>query len=499
MGVIKKQSISSTIIILAGFLPGALNILVLFPKFLTASELGLTRAMMDISITLSTLCTLGSLTVIYKFYPFYKDYLQEKKNDLPMITAAVCSVGYLLMIMFGYIFRDLIVRKLGKSPEFASYFYTVYIFTAFLLTFSWLEAFAWGAKKTVATNFLRELVVRLVTTVLLLLVGFRLISTRSFIHLFSLLYLIPAVVLLVILVRSGKFRFTFTSLSSVTRRFKKRMISFSLFVFGAQFLNVLARTNDTIMIIGLRGLQDTGVFAIANYFVAILEIPQRSINAISIPVLAEAWKNKDLKVIENIYTKSVSNLLVIGLGLFGLIFLNVHDVISFLGKDYQEIRAIVFLMGLAKVLDLGTGINAMIIGTSNYWRFDFYTNIVYTLFSLPLNFILIKYFGLTGLAISTILSLSIYNLIRYLFIYKKFGFQPYSYKSLLALFIAAICYVSVYYIPQLRNIFLDATLRSGVFILLFVPSMYMANIAPDLNGTLVKLINDITKRRSGNQ
>ncbi len=494
MGDIQKQSINSTIFTFAGFAIGALNLLVLFPKFLTQNELGLTRAMMDISITLTSLCTLGSITVIYKFYPFYKDYLEEKKNDLPMVTAAVCLTGYSLVIITGYLLRELIIRKLGKSPEFATYFYTVYLFTFFLLIFTWLEAFAWSTKKTVVANFLKETVVRLITTVLILLYGLHLVSIKSFINLFSLVYLVPAVALIVILARSGKWRFSFTSISSVTRRFKKRMVSFGLFVFGAQFLNVLSRTNDSILIIGLRGLADTGVFAIANYIIAVMEIPQRSLNAISVPILAEAWKSKDHRKINNIYTKSVSNLLVIGLGLFGLLFLNVHDIVVFLGKDYAQIKIIVFLMGIAKVLDLGTGINSFIIGTSNYWKFDFYTNVIYTIFSIPLNFFLIKYFGLTGLAISSLISLTIFNTIRFIFIYRKFGFQPYTSKSALALLLAGICYVLVYNIPQAGNIFVDATIRSLVFILIFVPPMYLFKIAPDLNAIFLSRMNKLLRR-----
>ncbi|MEJ7769716.1 MAG: polysaccharide biosynthesis C-terminal domain-containing protein [Chitinophagaceae bacterium] len=486
MGIIQKQSINSSIFILIGFAIGALNILVLFPKFLTPDQFGLTRAMMDISLTLATLGTLGSLTVIYKFSPFYSDYLKDKNNDLPFITGAISLMGFLLILGFGFGFRDLIIRKLGKSPDFANFFYTVYPYTLFLLIFSWLEAFAWSAKKTVFTNFLRETVVRLISTLLILLYGFNVIELDLFINLFSLLYFIPSLILLKMLTSKTNWSLSIINFSSVTRRLKKRMIVYGLFVFGAQFLNVLSRTNDSILVIGLLGLADTAVFSIASYFIAVMEIPQRSMNSISLPVLAEAWKNKDKVKIESIYRKSVINLLVIGLGLFGLIILNVHDVIQFLGKDYADIEAIILLMGLAKVLDLGTGINSQIIATSNFWRFDFYTNIIYTLLSLPLNFYLIKYFGLIGLAYSSLISISIYNSMRFVFIYKKFGFQPYTLKALLAIIISVIAYWLVYIIPQQSNAFLDIFLRSSAFILSFVTPMYFLNIAPDLNGIVDK-------------
>jgi hypothetical protein len=56
--------------IFLGFLIGAINLLVLFPMFFSKNDQGLVRAMIDIGATLSVFCTLGTLPVVYKFYPF---------------------------------------------------------------------------------------------------------------------------------------------------------------------------------------------------------------------------------------------------------------------------------------------------------------------------------------------------------------------------------------------------------------------------------------------
>ena len=493
MGTIQKQSINSSLFILLGFIIGAINILILFPRFFTPAEIGLTRAIIDISLTLSVLCTLGSLPVIYKFFPFYNDYTGIEKNDLPMITAIACAIGFTITCLVGYFAKDFIIRKLGKSPEFASFFYTVYPYTFFLLLFMWLEVFGWCLKKTALTNFLRETAIRILTTILILLFAFKVIDLQLFIHLFCLLYLLPAVVLLITLIRSGKWKLNIIPLSSVTKRLKKRMFTFSMFLFGVQFLNVLARTNDTFLVIGLRGLAETGIFSIALYVSAGMEIPQRSLTSISIPILAESWKNKDMQRISSIYAKSVSNLLVIALAMFGLIWLNIHNLVSFLnhlaskgGGNYEVISSLVFVMGLSKVLDLSTGVNGQIIGTSNYWRFDFYTNVFYTVLSIPLNFVLIKYFGLMGLAYSNLIALSLYNSSRYIFLYKKFGMQPYQLKHLIVLVICLCIYAGIHYLPQASNLYLDILFRSCLFVLLFAPVVYITKVAPDL----IKIVSD---------
>ena len=101
MGIIQKQGMKSSLFIMIGFVIGAFNLLVLFPLFFSKSDQGLVRAMIDIGATLSIFCTLGTLPVVYKFYPFYNQYLGPKKNDLPFITLMVNLIGFGLLLLIG--------------------------------------------------------------------------------------------------------------------------------------------------------------------------------------------------------------------------------------------------------------------------------------------------------------------------------------------------------------------------------------------------------------
>ena len=498
MGIIQKQGVKSSFFIMMGFLIGAVNLLVLFPMFFSKNDQGLVRAMLDIGATLSVFCTLGTLPVIYKFYPFYNHYLGPKKNELPFITLIINLIGFSLLLIIGWQQKDFIIRKLGKSPSLGQYFNYVYPYTFFLLIFYWLEAFAWGLRKGVYSNFLRETLIRILTTLLIIAFGLKYIDLVGFLTLFSLLYVIPSLLLLINLIQSKQFSFKSLQISSVTRRLKGKMFSFALFVFAGQFFNLLARTNDTFMIVGLRGLSDAGIFAIATYVSAILEIPQRSLNSISIPVLASSWKNKDFANIKHVYHKSVSNLLAIGLLLFGLIWLNTDNLIAFLNwvshkeaGGYDAIGKLIFILGLAKLIDLATGVNSQIIGTSNFWKFDFYTNLFYILLSLPLNFYLIKNYNLEGLAYSNLIALTLYNSIRFLFLYKKFKLQPYTYKHGLFLLLSIGLILLVHQIPTANNILANILLQSTVFVLSFYLLVSWINPAPEA----LEIVNNFFKEK----
>ena len=496
MGIIQKQGVKSSFFIMIGFLIGAVNLLVLFPLFFSKNDQGLVRAMLDIGATLSVFCTLGTLPVIYKFYPFYNHYLGPKKNELPFITLMINLIGFGILLIIGWQQKDFIIRKLGKSPSLAQYFNYVYPYAFFLLIFYWLEAFAWGLRKGVYSNFLRETLIRILTTLLIIAFGLKYIDLTVFLTLFSLLYVIPSLLLLINLIQSKQFSFKSLQISSVTRRLKGKMFSFALFVFAGQFFNLLARTNDTFLIVGLRGLNDAAIFAIATYVSAILEIPQRSLNSISIPVLATSWKNKDFANIKHIYHKSVSNLLAIGLLLFGLIWLNTDNLVNFLNwvsnkeaGGYDAISKLIFILGLAKLIDLATGVNSQIIGTSNFWKFDFFTNLFYILLSLPLNYYLIKNYNLEGLAYSNLIALCLYNSIRFLFLYKKFKLQPYTYKHGLFLVLSIGLILLVHQIPSVNNIVANIFLQSSVFGISFYLLVSWMNPAPEA----LEIVNNFFK------
>ncbi len=495
MGIIQKQGTRSSIFLLLGFCIGGINTVILFPTFFSQAEYGLTRAIVDTATILSILATLGSTPVIYKFHPFYRSHVAPSRNDLPFITGILCLLGFLAVCLAGFVFKDLIIRKLGKSPLFAEHFFWVYPATFFMLAYTWMEAFGWALKKTVTTNFLRETLVRLLTTVLILLVWWQWISKETFIQLFSLLYAIPVVILLFILWKSREWTFHM-NISKVTRRFGKKMALFGIFVFGASFLNIISRTVDSFMIIGLKGLEKTAVFTIASYLVTFMDLPFRSINSIATPILSESWKEKNHQNIFSIYQKSTITLLIAGLFIFLTVLLNINNLVLFLSNDWSEVPLVVLIMGLAKLVDLGTGVNGQIIGTSINWRFDFFTNVLLTILAIPLNYFLIKQFGIIGAACSNLGALSVYNFVRFSFIYSKYGWQPYNWSHVKIILASAAVFGCVYALPFIANIYVDTLVKSVLFGSLFVFVITRLKVSDEINQTVNKYVNWLIPRKS---
>jgi O-antigen/teichoic acid export membrane protein len=292
---------------------------------------------------------------------------------------------------------------------------------------------------------------------------------------------LPLLILLWMLVRSGQFPINMT-VSSVTQRLWKRMLVFSLFVFSGQFLNVVARTADTIVISSqsANGLSDTAVFTIATYLITIMDVPLRGMTGITTSIIAKAWRDRDLAKINSLYKKTALNLLVVGLAIFCVILLNMNNAMKFLGPEYGLLPKIVLIIGLAKIIDLGTGLNSQILLSSKFWRVDFITNMCFVFFSIVLNVMLVKRYNLIGSAYATVISYFVYNLTRFVYIWKLFKLQPYSWSNLKALAIAAVGLLAVWQLPKVSNIFVDSTVRGLIFIAIYGAGILYLQISEDI-------------------
>jgi hypothetical protein len=101
--------------------------------------------------------------------------------------------------------------------------------------------------------------------------------------------------------------------------------------------------------------------------------------------------------------------------MFALIWLNFSDgVFTFkMQTGYLDARWIFFYIGLYRIIDMGTGVNSQIIGTSTRWRFDFFTGLILLLLTLPLNYALTKYYlGILGPAVANLISFTVYNSLK---------------------------------------------------------------------------------------
>jgi O-antigen/teichoic acid export membrane protein len=449
-------------------------------------EYGLVGIFIAIATLMYTVANLGMPSYIYKFFPYYKDNLPAKKNDLMTWAMLVSLFGFCLVIVGGIVFKQLIIQKFGKhSPLLIHYYYWLFPFGLGLTLYSMLEAYAWQINRPIITNFLREIQFRLFTTILIVLTLLGLLTSFDwFVRLYSISYLGIAIFLFIYLYRKGEIHFTLT-ISKVSKKYYKKVLTLISFVFGGTLLYGISLIFDSLVIASVlpKGLASVAVFSLGQYMANLIQAPQRGIIASSMGPLSQAWKNKDLARINKIYKQSAINQLIFATAIFSLIWLNFEDgIITFhLQKNYLDAKWVFFFVGLYRIVDMGTGLNAQIISTSTLWRFEFYTGSILLLLTLPLTYFLTKSsLEILGPPIATLISFIIYNSIRCWFLWYKYQLQPFSNKTIFTVLLTLFCYGICYFLFHQFHGFWWMTLRSICFLGLFIWGMLKLNLSTDV-------------------
>ena len=497
MSQIRRQSIISSLMVYVGFALGFFNTY-LFTKEggFTKEQYGLTGIFIALANLMFSFANLGMPSYIFKFYPYYEDNLDKKRNDILTWALLVSLIGFSFVVMGGIYFKDLIIFKFGKnSPEFVNYYYWIFPFGLGLTLYSILESYAWQQKESIFTNFLREVLFRGLTTILIIctFIGW-LGKFDLFIKIYSFTYLITALFLLFYLIKKGNLHLTIKA-SIVSKKYAKKILTLVKFIYGGTLVYAVAGVFDTILLasVSVNGLAAVAVYSLAQNMASLIQAPQRGIISSSIAALSKAWKDKDQQRILNIYKQSSINQLIFAVGMFSLIWLNFEDgIFTFhLQSGYIDAKWVFFFIGLMRIVDMGTGVNAQIISTSTLWKFEFVTGVILLSITLPMNYILTKYyFDVMGPAIANLISFTIYNLIRFWYLQKKFSMQPFTLKSFYTIVLGIISYYLCFYLFDSYHGFVWLVIRSVSFIALYGSGTILLQLSSDI----IPVWNTLQKR-----
>ena len=485
MSGIRRQSLISSAVIYAGFAVGLLNVY-LFTKegIFQKEQFGLYNAFIAVALMMMAFSGLGMPAYLNKFFPYYQSHRPEKKNEQFSLALVVSTTGFFLIALLGWLGKDLVIRKYGtNAPDLITYYGWLFPLGLGMTLFSLLEAWAWNHQRSVLTNLLKELVWRLYVTGLIIAYGSGWIGFDFFIQAFSLSYLFIATLLLSYLLSTGKIHFYF-HISSLTRRMKKTILSLCLFVFAGMAILQLALVFDSLVISSLLqgALAQLAIYSLAQNMAAVIQAPQRGLVSASIPPLAKAWKEKNLIEIQRIYQRSSINQLIFATGLLALFALDFQEGIAVVGlqSSYQAAFPVILILGTARLVDMGTGLNTQIIQTSTRWRFELVSGVLLLLITLPSSYYLTKAYGIQGTAMAQLIAISSYNLIRIVFLWKNFSLFPFQWNSVWVILIGLISYATSHLLTDGFSGWTALFAQSICFMGIYSISVYRLKLSPDL-------------------
>lgn len=489
MNLLQKQGFFNSIILYIGFAVGFLNSMILFQRFLTLEEIGFFYLLINISVFYTQLTSLGLPAVITRYFPFYRT--QDKTHyGFPVFVIKLCLLSF-VVVSAGFIALKEIAFSMNSGKAGASLMsrYSVYIIPVSFFTLAFLiqESFAKANYKNVFPAFLREVLLRVFTSLGVIFIALEWFDYSGFIQ-----FYLAANLFILLVIGYYNYKLQTFRISPVTHEVAKEarpMLHYGLLsMLGGSALVLIASISPFVLKI-VNGEAVVGIYGTFFVIAQVISFPAKALNTTSYQIISDAWKNEDLQKINRIYFKtSVMQLLIGCLLLIGLI-INQKNILYILHKpEFGDHFMVFILIGLGFLIDITGGLNGAIIGFSQKYKTQTRILIAVVILSLLLSIAFISNFGLIGAAASYALTMLILNFNYWLYLKLRFGLQPFGRKHLLVLLIGGISLIVGVYIPHLSNYYFDVIVRSGVVTILYLVAVYWLNISEDINDLVDKVL-----------
>jgi O-antigen/teichoic acid export membrane protein len=271
-------------------------------------------------------------------------------------------------------------------------------------------------------------------------------------------------------------------LTFFTQERLKPMLNYASYMGVGAIAGMFVGKLDLIMVGTLASLKETGIYGIALFIANVLMIPATGVWQISSPVISDAFKNNNWERIKEVYTKSSTNLMLIGVIMYFFILGALEAVFS-LSSRYHDVNVTISLftmIGLTKLMDMGMGVNQLILTYSSKYRIVAVFVLFTAILNITLNYFLIRSIGILGAALAACITTYVFQLLKYSYVVQKFGIHPFSRTTpkILVLFTIVLIYYVVF--PDVASPVLKALLYCTGLVCIYVAGIRLLKIESDV-------------------
>lgn len=503
MGVVVRQSIKGSIMNYIGVIVGFFTTFFIVTKYLTTEEVGLTRVLVDASILLSGLAQLGTSTSAMRYYPYFKD---EKERDHGFFgwSVIIPFVGFIIFSILFFVFKQPIENYFSQNSElFVDYIYFVIPMSFFMTYLLVFETNSNLLMRIVIPKFIREVGIRIMTLVVYLLYAFDVINLDGMVISLCLTYGIATLLNIIYLFSLKKVSFKIEP-AYISKWLRKDFIFYTLFLIATSLAGNLIPVLNTFFVSGKLGLAVAGINTIAVYIASMVEIPYRSLAAISRPQISQGMKDNNMLEVNNM-TKNVSlHQFMASMFIFFLIWINIDLVYALIpnGNVYDEAKFVVLILSVVKIINTSLNVGATVLSYSKYYYYSLLFTVILTVTAIYMNIKLIPIWGMEGAALASLVSYIVYYTFLLTFVNWKIKVSPLSMRelytviiilSLFALDWLLQTYISKHLISmfnvELIGKILDSVVRTSLLSIIGIVIIYKSKISKQVNDIIDKFLS----------
>jgi O-antigen/teichoic acid export membrane protein len=493
MGVITKQGSLTTISSYVGLLLGFFSFLVLFPLILTKEQIGLVRILEESTAILATLALAGAPGICVRYFTKFKNP-ENNNNGFFRLLLYFPLLGTVLVAITMFFF-DKQLHHFFADPLLHKYWFLIFPVSVLCMFFIILDVYCRSNYIYFVPAFLRDAAKRLLIILAAITYWLGLCKFSTFIVYIALSHLVILIALVFYMWRQGLLTVRVSPFQFLDKplRFEMLDVAFyqTLSVIGGFMLTRL----DTFMVLAIAGLAETGVYSISAKLILLMDLPRTAIQVVALTLVAQSFKENNIKKIDSLYKQTAINQLIIGSFLLLILWCNVDSIFRLIpnGDSFLSGKITILFLGLAKLIDMSFGINYEILAFSKHYRISAMLNLILMFCAIFINYYFISKFGFIGAGYAAIIIVTTFNLVRFGFLKYKLGLQPFSLNAIWVVVLAAVIGAIDLALPHYNSTVLIAILNIALHSLFigcsFLFILVRFNLSPEIANFYFRLFN----------
>lgn len=475
-----KQAVLFTVINYIGVAIGIVSTVLIYP--LDKELLGIIRYVDALAQLLFPIMVLGSTNALIYFYPSLNTHLQQKLFGFSLVSVFKMAVAIALIIgLSGYFWND-------NKIKYLYYAFPLGLFMAYVELY---KRQATNLQRLSVPTFYEKIIPKLALPLVFvfMIYGFKSID-------FALLFYIISYGFIMVLVgyyvyRNYKYKL-FSNYSDLFEKIPKRKYyAYSLYSFAGSFGAFFAFRVDSLMIPEFISFDANGTYNIAVTLASTLAIPATGVFALYAPIIANLINDNAWADLNSKYKSVCKYMFFIGGFLFSCIVVGIEPLFMLL-PTYESLAPslpVIYILGINVVINMSTGFNTEIISYSKYYRFNLGAILSLMVLNIVLNWYLLSEtdLGIIGVAYATLISLTLFNLSKTLYIYKKMRLWPFDRSFfVMAVYTLVVGFV-IFKIPITSYIWFDLLYKVALVMFLHLVAVYRFNWVPEVRILIAKI------------
>lgn len=499
MGIVIRQTVKGSIANYIGVAFGFINILFIMTWIFSEEEVGLIRMLIENHVALAGFAMMGITSSMYRYYPYFNDGNNpDHLNGFYFWSSLVPFIGFLAISLLLVGAKSWISGLFQENAgAFLEYYLLLIPMSFTYVFFGVFETAAAIEGRIVVPKILKEVVLRGLSTVVFFAYYLEWLTFHQCILALMGTYFIPLILIVAYFTKLRKVVLR-PQMQFIKDRPKmvKDFIGYTALITVGSVSGMLLSKLDQIMLSSQKGLDLSGIYAIAFYVAMIIEIPRRALIQMIHPTISTYMKEGDTFKTEEMYKRVGTLLFIPGLFLLMGLLVNLDNIYAIMpnGERYISGISVIVLISIAKALEMTTITGQVIVMHSRFYYILFVMTVLTTLLGIYLNLWLIPGLGIMGAAIATFITIIAQQLIVVLSIWFKLKIHPFT-ISLLWLSLLFIGVLSGHFVlPGLGPPVIDLILRSFLFPFLFIWGVYKLKVNSETNQFIDNVIQRIKDR-----